>query len=166
MKPKTTSGAIKVLQPDLRFQHGPENPFLAVKELIAKHVGAAKAVSIERIAQELWPVEWNYTHLDKNMPEYPHRAEIQRLVKKIVQQLRRKDKRMGSARAGKNGPPGYYRISTDQELVDTLKPFFRQALTMLRTVHEMTGMDLFIPELTGKLRELANQKLSENRVQE
>jgi hypothetical protein len=144
-------------QPDLRFEHGPEHPFLAVRDLILRHVGAAKAITIEGIAQELWPVDWNYVRQNKNMPEYPHRADLQRQIKEIVRRLRRKDKRIGSSR---DSAGGYYLISNSDELVSTLKPYFDQALSMLETVHEMTGMDLFLPELRGKRAQLANQKLA------
>jgi hypothetical protein len=154
--PATDGSPIKVLKPDLRFDLGPRNPLLAVRELIARHVGAANAITVQQIAEKLWHHQWWFSRQDPtNRAEYPHREEVQRRVKGLVSRLKRKEKNIGVCRGHRNDPPGYYLIANEDERRKSLLPYYDQAVSMLRTVHEQTGVDLFVPELMAKRRQLA-----------
>jgi hypothetical protein len=147
----TDGSPIKVLKPDLRFNFGPKNPVLAVRQLIERHVGAENAITIEGIGLELWPNEWWFVHAEsKGFPVYPYRVKIQRDVKEIVRGLRRQSVRIGSSRGSGNAPPGYYLISTPEEQASTLGPLFNQALDQLETCAAMTGRDMFVAELRAE----------------
>jgi len=142
--------ATTVGKPGLRFDLGPEHPEVAIQRLIAEHVGAAQAVTIEAIAVALWPSEWWFVGRESHgMPEYPHRAKLQRVIKKWVRSLRRKGIKIAPCR-GK--PPGYYMISNAKELSAAVRPLLRQALDELKTIEALTGKGYYSRELAGQMQ--------------
>jgi hypothetical protein len=137
-----------------RFDFSPQgDPLLLIEGVIAKRRGEALAISIEGIAMELWAYEWSCCVSEKKgFPVYPHRANLQRLIKQAVRALRRKGKKIGSSRGSKHAPPGYYMITTSAELAKTVAPLVRQAIDELGTVEALTGKNFYTAELAGQQR--------------
>src|ERR1017187_6404832 len=107
---------LKNLGPGLRFDFSPRNPALAIAEVILKHQGAASAITIEGIAQELWSDEWWFIKNDSTgHPVYPYRAAIQRMVKHCVAQLALAGDQMIVSSRG--GTPGYF-VATSKDEID------------------------------------------------
>ena len=153
---------IEALKPDLRFDFGPLKPEEAILALILKdHVGAAKAITIEGIAEALWPTGWWFARLDGRLrSEYPYREKLQRKIKAVVAKLKRKHAPfLGVCRSAEDYPPGYYWCQTDTEIVDSLMPYAAQGVSMIENVAKITKQDWLVPELRDRLKTLKGLKL-------
>ena len=138
---------------DNRFDFGPEHPDLEIAKIILARQGADLALTIEQIAQEIWPSEWWLVRGESHgFPAYPYRAKIIRAIKAAVRRLRRAGEKIGSSRGSRNRPSGYYAIANADELADTVRPMLRQAVDMLRTVEKLTGHGYYSHELAGQQR--------------
>jgi hypothetical protein len=138
------------LPPDLRFDFAPEHPELEISRIILQHQGAESPITIEAIAQQLWPREWWFVRGESHgFPIYPYRAKIQRAIKAAVRKLRRAGRKIGSAR-GKQA--GYYMITSTSDLARTVRPLLEQAIDELRTIEALTGKGHYVAELEGQLR--------------
>ena len=136
------------LGPGLRFDFSLEHSEQEVGRIIGAHQGAAMAISIESIAQELWPTEWWLISNDPTgHPTYPRRKSIQREIKQCVRNLRRAGIKIASNRGANFG---YYMITNARELADTVAPMLRQAVDELRTIEALTGKGYYAAELAGQ----------------
>lgn len=154
--PAQGGGAITVLQPDLRFDGDPEHPADEVRKLLERHAGAANAITIEMIAEDVFHTKWFMVLERRGFAHYPYRARIQREIKEIVQGLRGQGYPIGSSR-GKGASGGYYWITSPAEQESTLRPFFDQAVSMLTTCAKMTGLDMGVANLLPMRRLLGSR---------
>jgi hypothetical protein len=138
------------LGPGPRFDFSPENPALAIAELIGRHRGAASAITIQGIVTELWPTLWYLSIPDsKDNPDYPYRRKLQRKVKKWVGRLVVfGDEIIVSNRGHRN--PGYFVPQTKKEIDDAVRTYIRQIRAMAARTRKLTG-DSRYEELAGQL---------------
>ena len=150
MVPATDGSAIKSYGPGLRFDLGPEKPEAAIAELVLKHQGANQAITIEGIAQELWPLEWGHIENDSTgHPIYPLRNRIQRAIKQHVSDLvNYRDQMIVSSRGSKN--PGYFVPVSKEEIDAAERTFVRQAVAMINRARKLTGKSSY-KEMAGQL---------------
>jgi len=152
--PATDGSAIPSLGPGQRFKLGPDDPVTAIAKLVLAHQGADQAITIEGIAQELWPVEWGYIEDDSTgHPTYPHRARLQRNIKQYIADLvNLGDKMIVSNRGSRN--PGYYVPTTQKEIDAAERTFVRQAVAMINRARKLTGKPAY-KEMAGQLTLMA-----------
>jgi hypothetical protein len=122
---------------------------MAIAEIVMQRQGADQAITIEGIANLLWPCEWWFISNDSTgHPRYPHRANIQRNVKGCIKHLVLTGGRLiVSDRGSRN--PGYYVPVRREEIDRAVKTFVRQAVQMLSRAHKLTG-DPRYNELAGQ----------------
>ena len=156
--PATDGSAIASYGPGPRFDLGPEHPAQAIADLILKHQGADQAITIEAIAQTLWPLEWGEIKDDSTgHPTYPHRARLQRNIKGHVADLvNLSDKMIVSNRGAKN--PGYYVPVRKEEINAAERTYVRQAVAMINRARKLTGKSAY-KEMAGQLTLEAGMKL-------
>lgn len=111
--------------------------------LLARHRGAANAVTIREIGERLWPQEWAVDAARRN---------VERRIKDSVRTLRRVGVKVGTKRTQLDGPAGIFLIETAAELRATVGPFLRQALDELKTVEALTGKGYYSLELEGQMK--------------
>jgi hypothetical protein len=146
-----------------RFDFRPKDPALLIEQVIAKHVGADNAISMEGIGQEVWRYHWSCNVAGKHgFPVYPHRENCRRLIRETVRELRRQGKQVGSSRGTKTKPPGYFMIVNHDELVDTVRTKYHQVLDELETIEALTGKDFNSSLLATEFAEFsAGKKIEE-----
>ena len=150
MVPAVDGTPIRSYGPGLRFDLGPENPELAIAELVLKHQGADQAITIEGIAKELWRHEWGYIEDDSTgHPTYPYRSKLQREIKGCIADLvNLADKMIVSNRGRRN--PGYYVPVRKEEIDAAERTFVRQAVAMINRARKLTGKSAY-KEMAGQL---------------
>jgi len=116
-----------------------------IARLISTRRGAAQAITIEEIAQLIWPNDWSQSEGE--------RASIARGIKASVRRLRRAGFKIGSSR---QEPPGFFMITNPQELAATVRPLLNQAIDQLRTIEALTGKQYYVRELAGQMRLFGN----------
>lgn len=148
--PATDGSAIQSLGPGPRFKLGPDNPSLAIAQLILTHQGAEQAITIEAIAKNLWPTEWGYIEDDSTgHPTYPNRVKIQRAIKQHVADLVNLEGNIIVANRGSK-TPGYYVPTTKKEVDRAIQTGLRQAVNMIRRMRRLSGNPRY-DELAGQL---------------
>jgi hypothetical protein len=108
----------------------PTSQQIALLRIVADRRGAARAISVKRLAEML----------------HTNDREIRNLVHELRELY---GVRIGSSRDQENG--GHYLITNKQELFATVTPYLRQAATEMRLVRAMCG-PLELAELSGQLR--------------
>jgi hypothetical protein len=148
-KKKRPDPSLQPPAPGLRYNLGPGDPEMAIAEIVMQRKGADQAITIEGIANLLWPNAWWFISNDSTgHPRYPHRAKIQRNVKGCISHLVRTGDRMIVSNRGASNP-GYYVPVRREEVDRAVRTFVRQAVQMLSRAHKLTG-DPRYNELAGQ----------------
>ena len=153
-KPKmvlaTDGSMIPTLGPGPRFDFSPDEPMMAIAQLVYEHQGAERAITIERIARELWATEWDECRPNSHgNPTYPNRHRLQRGIKRYIADLvNLEGKLIVSNRGTRN--PGYYMPENKKEIDAAERTYIRQAVAMINRAHRLTGNARY-QELAGQL---------------